>query len=113
MVAVCHCTDCQKQSGGAYFVNVGVPNESIAMAGDTLTRYDVVGASDQTVSRYFCNRCGWPLTTVPEAFGGLAVIKAGMLDDSSWVEPGIQIWCDSARSWGVLADGLQKAPRNP
>ncbi len=113
MIAVCHCTDCQKQSGSAFSVNVVVPNDQITMDGETLTRFDVTGASGQTVSRYFCNRCGSPLTTVPEAFGGLAVIKAGTLDDSSWVKPGIQIWCDSAQDWGLLADDLQKAPQNP
>ena len=113
MIAVCHCADCQKQSGSAFSVNVVVPNDQITMDGETLTRFDVIGASGQTVSRNFCNRCGSPLTTVPESFGGLAAIKAGTLDDSSWVKPGIQIWCDSAQDWGVLADDLQKAPQNP
>ncbi len=113
MIAVCHCTDCQKQSGSPFSVNVGVPNDQITMEGETLTRFDVTGASGQNVSRYFCNRCGSPLKTVLEAFGGLAVIKAGTLDDSSWVKPGIQIWCDSAQDWAVLADDLQKAPQNP
>ena len=46
-------------------------------------------------------------------FGGLAAIKAGTLDNSSWVKPGIQIWCDSAQPWGVLTDDLKEAAQNP
>ncbi len=113
MTAFCHCADCQKQSGGAFSVNVLVPNDQIEIAGKTLTQYEITGTSGQKVTRNFCNRCGSPLTTVLDAFGGLAAIKAGTLDDSSWVKPGIEIWCDSAQPWGVVGDGLQKAPQNP
>ena len=113
MIAVCHCVDCQKQSGGAFSVNVLVPNDQVEMVGETLTQYKINGASVQNVTRNFCNRCGSPISTVLDAFGGLAAIKSGTLDDSSWVKPSIQIWCDSAQPWGVLADDLQKAPQNP
>ena len=113
MIAVCHCADCQKQSGSPFSVNVLVPGDQVEMAGETLTQYKVNGTSGQNVTRNFCNRCGSPLSTVLDAFGGLAAIKSGTLDDSSWVEPTIQIWCDSSRSWGVLADDLKKAPQNP
>ncbi len=113
MVAICHCTDCQKQSGSAFSVNVGVPEASIKLTGDTARGYAVTGTSSQAVTRYFCTTCGGPTHTVPEAFQGLAVIKAGTLDDSSWVKPGVQIWCDSAQPWGVISDEIQKTPGNP
>ncbi len=113
MIAVCHCVDCQKQSGGAFSVNVLVPNDQLEMVGETLTQYKINGASGQNVTRNFCNRCGSPISTVLDAFGGLAAIKSGTLDDRSWVKPTIQIWCDSAQPWGVLAGDLQKAPQNP
>ncbi len=113
MIAVCHCADCQKQSGGPFSVNVLVPGDQVEMGGETLTQYKINGASGQNVTRNFCNRCGSPLSTVLEAFGGLAAIKAGTLDDSSWVKPTIQIWCDSSQPWSVVADDLQKAPQNP
>jgi len=113
MVAVCHCTDCQKQSGSAFSVNVLVPHGEIETTGDALSKFDIKGTTGQNVSRNFCNKCGSPLFNVLDAFGGLAAIKAGTLDDSSWVKPGIQIWCDSAQSWGVLTDDLKEAAQNP
>ncbi len=113
MMAFCHCTDCQKQSGSAFSVNVLVPHGEIETTGDALSKFDIKGTTGQNVSRNFCNQCGSPLFNVLDAFGGLAAIKAGTMDDSSWVKPGVQIWCDSAQPWGVLDDEIQKAGGNP
>lgn len=113
MMAVCHCTDCQKQSGSAFSINVLVPRDQLEVEGEALTQFDVKGNSGANVSRNFCNLCGSPLFNVLDHFGGMAAIKAGTMDDSSWVKPGVQIWCDSARSWGVLDDDIEKAPQNP
>ncbi len=113
MMAVCHCTDCQKQSGSAFSINVLVPRDQLEVEGEALTQFDVKGNSGANVSRNFCNLCGSPLFNVLDHFGGMAAIKAGTMDDSSWVKPGVQIWCDSARSWGVLDDDIEKEPQNP
>ncbi len=113
MIAVCHCPDCQKQTGTAFSVNVLVPGDKVEMSGSSLSQYVVKGDSGQNVTRNFCNKCGSPLSTVLDAFGGMAAIKAGTMKDNSWVTPGVQIWCDSAQSWGVLDDDIQKAPKNP
>ncbi|MEP3276875.1 MAG: GFA family protein [Stappiaceae bacterium] len=113
MIAVCHCPDCQKQTGTAFSVNVLVPNDQIEMSGNSLTQYVVKGASGEEVTRNFCNKCGSPLSTYMPAFSHLAALKAGTMDDNSWVEPGIQIWCENAQDWGVLNDEIQKTPKNP
>ena len=63
--------------------------------------------------RNFCNRCGSPIATELAGFGGLAAIKVGKLHDNSWVEPGVEIWCEHKQTWATISDGLQQAPRNP
>lgn len=113
MMVVCHCPDCQKQSGAAYSTNVLVPIASIRFEGESRGQYVVNGDSGQPVVRNFCRNCGSPLTTELQAFDNLAAVKAGTLDDSSWVKPTIQIWCNSAQPWGPLDDSLAKAPANP
>ncbi|MEM8813096.1 MAG: GFA family protein [Pseudomonadota bacterium] len=113
MVAVCHCSDCQKQSGSPFSVNVLVPDDQVTMEGDSLTQFTVKGASGQNVTRNFCNKCGSPLSTVLDAFGKLAAIKSGTLTDASWVKPTIQIWCDDKQPWSVLDETLPKASHNP
>lgn len=113
MMAICHCPDCQKQNGSAFSVNVLVPTASISFEGESLGKYIVDGDSGTPVTRNFCNNCGSPLSTELDAFGDLAAIKAGTLDDSSWVKPTIQIWCDKAQPWGVLDSSVKCEPGNP
>lgn len=113
MMVVCHCADCQKQSGTAYSTNVLVPTSSISFEGESRAQYIVNGASGETVTRNFCKNCGSPLTTELPAFDNLAAVKAGTLSDSSWVKPGVQIWCDNAQPWRTLDETIAKAPGNP
>lgn len=113
MMAVCHCSDCQKQTGTAFSVNVLVPTKTMTFEGDSLKQYVMNGASGQPVKRNFCGNCGSPLSTELEAFGDLSAVKAGTLDDSSWVKPGVQIWCDTSQPWGKLDDSIESAGGNP
>ena len=106
MVAMCHCTDCQKQSGSAFSVNVGVPTDGLLLIGDSLTTYNMKGSSGKPLRRLFCGACGSPLVSQGDAFPGVSFIKAGTLTDSSWVKPTVRVWCDSAQSWGVIDDGM-------
>ncbi len=113
MTAVCHCPDCQKQTGTGFSVNVLVPTSSVELSGPTLGQYVVDGASGVPVRRNFCTNCGSPLSTELDAFDHLSAIKVGTLDDSSWVKPTVQIWCDSSQSWSVLDDTLPQVAKNP
>jgi hypothetical protein len=44
---------------------------------------------------------------------GIVMIGAGTLDDSSWLKPAMQIYCDSAQPWVQLGGGLQSFARMP
>lgn len=37
--------------------------------------------------------------SLPEMTPDLAFIKAGTLDDRSWLVPEMEAWCDSAQPW--------------
>ncbi|MFK7966604.1 MAG: GFA family protein [Burkholderiaceae bacterium] len=113
MIAVCHCPDCQKQSGSPFSVNVLVPNDEVDLKGDSLSQFTVTGDSGMPVTRNFCNACGSPITTVLPAFNNLAAVKSGTLDDSSWVEPTIEIWCDSKQPWSKINSEIPTAAKNP
>lgn len=94
-------------------MNIGVPAGSVTVTGESFTTYEDVGASGQATLRKFCNQCGSPILTDVTAAGGVFFIKAGTLDDSSWVEPGAEIWCESKASWGALDESLPEMPANP
>lgn len=98
MTVICHCTHCQKQSGGAFSIMVVSPRESFTFEGPLKT-YEDTGDSGAKVLRRFCATCGSPILTEG---GEVAIIKAGTLDDTSGLKPTVQLYCDSAQPWVPL-----------
>jgi hypothetical protein len=43
----------------------------------------------------------------------MLAVKAGTLDDPSWLAPMLEIWTDTAQPWAPRATGLAQKPRNP
>ncbi|MCU0969754.1 MAG: GFA family protein [Rubrivivax sp.] len=113
MVALCHCTHCQKQSGGAFSVNVAMPKGSLAFTGGPTAVYEDTGTSGLPVHRHFCAACGSPIYSDVEASPQLDWLKAGTLDDTSWVRPSVNIWCRSAQPWVAFPEGTPRFEQNP
>ncbi len=98
--ALCHCTECQRQSGAAFSVNVAVPRAAFQLEGESLGEFRTIGTdSGSEVARMFCRDCGSPLASLPDGLPDMALIKAGTLDDRSWLEPQLQVWVGSAQPW--------------
>ena len=112
LTAFCHCRGCQKAGGGGYSVNVAVPTSSLDVQGRTGS-YEAPGTSGLPVIRRFCPQCGSALFTEAAAFAGTTFVKAGSLDDPSWIEPTLHIWCDSAQPWDKLPPGATCIGKNP
>jgi hypothetical protein len=106
-VAVCHCKNCQKQTGTAFSIIVGVQKADLHLSGPTKTFRDK-GDSGKAVFRNFCGECGSPVTTEAESSPGLVFIKAGTLNDTSWLDPKIHIYCESAQPWTAFPESSQK-----
>jgi hypothetical protein len=114
LVAVCHCSTCQKNTGSAFSLNIGLPSSSVTVTGESLATYeDHTGASGKPFFRAFCSRCGSPIYGRGEAYSGITFIKAGTLDDSSWVKPGIHMWCVDKQPWVAIEEGASQVPGSP
>ena len=109
---VCHCRNCQKQGGTAFSIVVGVPAASLSVQGEMKTYHDK-GDSGKAVERRFCPDCGSPIVTEVEVMPGMAILKAGTLDDTSWLKPGMEIYCDSAQSWVHLGGEMKRFAKMP
>ncbi|MFZ5526496.1 MAG: GFA family protein [Pseudomonadota bacterium] len=109
---VCHCRDCQKQSGSAFSVLFALPAADLALEGELKT---FVGTADsgRTVHRRFCGECGSPMLTELPARPGLLVVKAGTLDDPAWLRPRLHLWCDSVQPWVSLPSDVPCLPKQP
>ena len=112
LTCVCHCKNCQKQTGTAFSILVAVPKGSLNIQGETAT-IETAGESGQPVFRRFCRNCGSPILSEVAATPALDWLKAGTLDDTSWLQPQVNIWCDSAQSWVKIDEGVQQFGKNP
>ena len=92
---------------------VAVPKDSLTIAGQTLKTFDDVGESGLPVLRRFCGKCGSPIVSHVEAMPDLALIKAGTLENTSWLNPTMEVWCETAQPWIDIDGTRHHEERNP
>jgi hypothetical protein len=110
--AACHCTDCQRQTGNPFSVIVGVPRAAFNVEGDTLASFSTIGEDHGgETQRNFCSACGSPLFSAAAVAPELVFIKAGSLDDASWLEPNVEAWTSSAQPWSPRFEQTVKLER--
>ena len=112
MAAVCHCSNCQKQTGSAFSWLVIVPSAQLRHSG-TLKTYLDRGDSGSVVRRQFCPDCGSPLFSEMDSAPGITAIKAGTLDDGSALTPVMHVWCDSAQPWSSIPSDMPRFAQQP
>jgi hypothetical protein len=102
--AVCHCSHCQRQSGAAFSVNLVAHESQLTVRGELKTYEERGDAGGDTVfvRRRFCPECGSPIVSELALSGGIVAVKAGTLDDTSDVQPGLEAWCVDRQPWVSL-----------
>jgi hypothetical protein len=97
MVGLCHCSDCQKETASAFSIIVSFPKDSFRLEGELRT-HTTIGESGGKVNRSFCADCGSTIISVCDILPGRVLVKAGTFDDTSWITPSFNLYCDSAQS---------------
>jgi|SRR5579871_4512216 len=99
-IAVCHCLDCKKASGGEAATWFGVPADDFAVLSGEPKAFGYIADSGKALDRNFCPTCGSRLfTSNLGAFPGQVFIQLGSLDDMSWVQPKIEMYNKRRLSW--------------
>jgi hypothetical protein len=112
--AVCHCRNCQRHSGTAFSFVVLVPAQSLAVTGDALASFAQAGDEhDEPTTRWFCTGCGSPLWSESPLAPGMRLIRAGTLDDPSWLEPQYEVYTESRLPWLAPSGVEHQFPRGP
>ena len=101
----CHCTDCQKTTGSPYSMELMVSADGFEVDGSAAS-YVVTGDSGKPVTRWFCSACGSGIYLQSDADEGYVFLKAGTLDDASWVKPQMHIYTAARQPFVKLSDGL-------
>jgi hypothetical protein len=95
---VCHCTECQRQSGSAFALSLAVARDAVVVNGTPATwRREL--ESGRVIWCLFCAQCGTRLLHNPERNPQASIVKPGTLDDTKWLNPVGHIWTRSAQSW--------------
>jgi hypothetical protein len=111
---VCHCADCQRQTGSPFSVVVGVPRAAFKGEGSTLSSFATTGSDHGgDTHRSFCTRCGSPVFSIAAVLPELVFVKSGSLDDASWVEPQAEVWTKSAQPWSPHFENAARFDRGP
>ncbi len=114
MVGICHCTDCQSNSGTAYGVFVAVVGGSFELQSGELKSYEKIADSGAVRSLNFCPECGTRIyaTTVGEGID-LFSLRVGTVRQRDQLKPSIQIWCRSAQDWVMDLRQIPKIDKQP
>lgn len=112
--AACYCTECQRQTSSPFSVVVAVPLASLSVRGETLATFTTTGEDHGgETQRHFCSACGSPIFSTSAAAPELAFVKAGSLDDSSWLQPALEVWTRSAQPWSPRFESAVQLERGP
>lgn len=99
-VALCHCLDCKRASGGEAATFFAVPEEDFALTSGTPVAFGYIANSGRKLSRNFCRDCGARLfTSRLESFPGLVFVQLGSLDDPKDIAPKVEMFTRRRLPW--------------
>ncbi|MBE0705362.1 MAG: GFA family protein [Afipia sp.] len=108
---LCHCKECQRHTSSAFGESLRVRSADLEIDGDlkTVRRIAESGASREG---RFCPECG--VRIVHGSVGSeLVNVKAGTLDDTSWLFPAGHIWVRSKQPFFKIDAGELYYPGQP
>ena len=103
----CHCLNCQRQTGSAFVINLLIEADRVQLlAGEPVAvpvPRDDAGKRKQKIFR--CPTCQ---VAVFSQYTRRAVlfVRAGTLDEPSWVAPDVHIFTRSKLSWVTLPESV-------
>ena len=112
-LVVCHCTDCQRQSGSAFGMTLVVHEADFRLTQGEPKTFASKAASGRAKLGAFCPQCGTRLYHKPEGRLGRVSVKPGTLDDTSWLKPDMHIWTSSKQPWVTIPEGVEAHETNP
>ncbi len=112
-LVVCHCTDCQRQSGSAFGMTLVVDEADFRLTQGEPKSFASTSAAGRGKLGVFCPRCGTRIYHKPEWRRGTVSVKPGTLDDTSWLKPDMHLWTRSKQSWVTIPEGVETHEGQP
>jgi hypothetical protein len=106
----CHCTDCQRITGSAFSLAIIVPDGAFRLTAGEPRSVERIAASGRVSVRLLCPDCGCWISGIgrPGETGEMVRrVRAGTLDDTSWLRPTAHFFTRSKQAWITLPEGDQ------
>jgi len=99
-VTACHCTFCQRRTGGAFSIHAWFDEKDLELADTGLATYEQRSdESNNWLRLHFCGRCATTVMLTLEKNPDLRLITGGTLDDPNSIEIDTHVWVRSAQHW--------------
>ena len=109
----CHCTDCQRRTGGAMRLAMWVNRSSLSVSrGQPQLLTFEMGSGRQRRARS-CRDCDTRLWAEPEDKPSLAALLPGTLHKANEFEPVAHLWTRSALPWTIFPPDAVKFETQP
>jgi hypothetical protein len=108
-VIICHCTDCQTNSGAPYRANVPAAIENFKLTGQPKL-YVKTADSGTKATIAFCGDCGSALYSAKLENPVIVNLRLGAVKQRAQLTPKAQFWCGSAMPWVMDINRIPQSP---
>lgn len=101
----CHCRDCQSRTGTGFMLNLPVSLNQFEVTGE-LVQAVVPKPDGSNVTQFACPACLSRIHGINSARPGMAMLRAGTLDESDHLVPAVHLWTSRKQPWLQLPDNV-------
>jgi hypothetical protein len=113
LLYTCNCTNCQRASGGAFALNMPVLARDFHILQGEPRAWRHVSPKGVAVISWFCGDCGGRLYGDRAGRAEIVNLRAGTLDDTTWLVPVMHMFTASAQPWVLPVAGAECHAANP
>jgi hypothetical protein len=107
-VRACHCQDCQRLTGSAFFVRALFPKNKVTISG-MVAEYP----SSDDLTRKFCPRCGSQIFAERKSRPDDLAIALGSFDHLDGISPTEHVWVSDRQEWVSIPITVKQHRQTP
>jgi hypothetical protein len=99
LLYACHCTNCQRESGSAFALNMPVATATFRITTGEPRAWRQTRRDGARTASWFCGNCSGRLYGERDTRPASMNVRAGTLDDTKWLAPVAHFFTSSAQNW--------------
>src|SRR4051794_34715667 len=112
LIYACHCTDCQRITSSAFSMAIVLPADSFHLLAGEPQAVHRTGTSGRVLTLWICSKCGSWICAGPN-LSAVRNVRAGTLDDTSWLHPTVHFWTRRKQPWIMLSENSESFETQP